>query len=121
MNWKKKFNKVIKELNIYIEWRCGVVYDIYEPLIWDIYYEKYRYNVKLSDVFSRKSSSIIKIDFQEIYKIYLNEDVYKNIIEPYLNPIELSNDVILNIKYELVLKIDILKPIQIYILNYLIC
>ncbi len=126
--WKKKYNKVILELNEYIEWN-----DIHSnlpslnvnaPLIWDIYYEKYHYKfnqVKLSNVFVRQGSSIIKIDFQTIYQCYLDESFYKQFIQPYIIPIHIENDVIINLKYELVFKIDLLKEIKLHILHYLIC
>jgi hypothetical protein len=126
--WKKKFNKVIKELNDYIDWNNSFInhnhLNINPPLIWDIYYEKYNDSTnisKLSNVFMRECSDIIKLDFQKIYKLYLNESFYNDKIEPYIKPIHIKNDIILNMKYELVLHINMIQSIQIQILNYLIC
>jgi hypothetical protein len=124
---KKKYNKVIKELIEYIEWNNSSVdltnLNINPPLIWDIYYEKYKYNfhkVKLSNVFIKKSSNIVKIDFQTIYKCYLKDSFYKQFIQPDIEDITIENDVIINMKYELILKINMIEPIKIHILNYLI-
>lgn len=127
MNWKKKYNKIILELKEYIDWNNENSdqsnLKLISPLIWEIYYEKYRYNwdkVKLSNVFVRQGSSIIKIDFQTIYKCYLDESLYKQIIQPYIIPIHIENDVIINMKYELIFKLDLIESIQIHILNYLL-
>ena len=126
--WKKKYNKVILELKEYISWNNDNSdqsnLKLSSPLIWDIYYEFYQYNwnkVKLSNVFVRKGSSIIKTDFQTIYQCYLDELFYKQFIQPYIIPIHIDNDVIINLKYELVFKIDLLKEIKLHILHYLIC
>lgn len=125
--WRKKYNKVINELNEYIEWNdinsTMPSLNLNAPLIWDIYYEKYHYKfnqVKLSNVFVREGSPMIKVDFQKIYQCYLTESFYKQFVLPYIVPIHIENDVIINMKYELVFKIDVLKEIQIHILNYLI-
>lgn len=124
--WKKKYNKVINELEEYIEWNDFNTnlpsLNLNQPLIWDIYYEKYHYKfskVKLANVFIRKGSSIIKLDFQSIYRYYLTDHFYDQFIQPYIIPIYIENDVIINMKYELVFKIDLLKEIKIHILNYL--
>jgi hypothetical protein len=134
-HWMKKYKKVIYELIEYINWYdntigCDItnkmeIQKIKPPLIWDIYYEYYNYDVKLSDVFKRDISNIIKNDFQVIYKYYLPSDYYNNKIKPYIKEYNISTDIknnmIINKKYELVLLLDIIHPIKHIILSYLIC
>lgn len=128
MNWKKKYKKVIKELNEYIEWnqetKNNTNLKLNPPLIWDIYYEKYNYNfhyVHLHNVFVRDGSLIIKMDFEKIYKEYVSDDYYISSIEPFIVYPLRNNDILQNMKYELVLLLDVIRPIQIHILTYLIC
>jgi hypothetical protein len=128
MNWKKKYNKVMLELLEYIDWNDTSTSNknlkLNSPLIWDIYYEKYHYHfdiVKLSNVFVRKGSPIVKLDFQTIYQSYLKDKYYTQFIQPYVQPIYIENDVIINMKYELVLKMNIMEPLRFHILHYLIC
>lgn len=117
---QKKYKKVMKELHEYIEFIIGSNDNlkIEPPLIWDIYFEKYNYNIKLNNVLLRDSSLIVKLDYKNIYKEYLQDKYY----DKYMNIIldDMNNDVIMNIKYELIFKINILYPLKIKILNYLI-
>lgn len=117
-------NKVFKELKEYIEWNNEVremsSLKINPPLIWDIYFERYKYKIKLNNVFIRNDSNIVKYDYSIIYKEYLKDEFYDNFIKPYINIIIL-NDVIINKKYELILELNLIIPLKIMILNYLIC
>ena len=116
--------KVFKELHECIEWNLDdndmTNLKIKPPLIWDIYYKKYMYKIKLYNVFVRDGSMIMKYDFSNIYKEYLKDEFYEKYIKPHIN-IKLLNDVIINKKYELTLELNIIIPIKIMIINYLIC
>ncbi len=124
---KKYYKKVLKELIEYIEWNNEIepneyLKDDYSPLIWMFYYQKYNYNVRLYSVFLRNCSKVILYDYRDIYYHYISDNYFKQGMKEYIDDIEYSitEDVLINMKYELVLKLNLLFPVKMVILSYLI-
>lgn len=125
---QKLLNELINYINDWIHFNEGSncsCLNYPEPFIWDFFYQFHSYKKKPFHDFENNQNIYVLYDAKHIFEEYINDSFIFNYIVDTYRLIQYNDEwktnIINNMKYELILKLPIIDPLPIYVLNYLIC